>query len=102
MKRIIAMIAALLFSLILTGCGSNNQASAIKAACDLANAQDFEATRDAFVEIAANDPGYITASVGAKYWAESKGEWSQISWIPDLVPIVYESVSQFFGVCNFN
>ncbi len=107
MKRISAIIAALALSVSLAGCGSNsqtsesNQASAIKAACDLAISSDYEGTRDAFSIIAANDSGYIKASAGAKYWAESKGQWFQTSWIPDMVPIIYESVSEFYALCNF-
>jgi len=104
MKRIIAVIAALALSVSLAGCGSDNQsnqASAIKAACDLAISSDYEGTREAFSIIAANDSGYIKASAGAKYWAESKGQWFQTSWIPDMVPIIYESVSEFYALCNF-
>jgi len=101
MKRIIAVIAALALSVSLASCGSNNQANAIKAACDLAISSDYEGTREAFSIIAANDSGYIKASSGAKYWSESKGQWFQTSWIPDMVPIVYESVSEFYALCNF-
>jgi len=103
-KRIIAVIAALALALSLAGCGTNNQsnqASAIKGACDLAVSSDYQGTREAFSMIAANDPGYIKASAGAKYWAESKGQWFQTSWIPDMVPVVYESVSEFYALCNF-
>ena len=105
MKRIITVIAALALSMSLAGCGSDNQsnqASAIKAACDLAISSDYEGTREAFSIIAANDSGYIKASAGAKYWAESKGQWFQTSWIPDMVPIIYESVSEFYALCIFN
>jgi hypothetical protein len=101
MKRVIATIAALALSMSLAGCGSDNesnQASAIKAACELAKAKDYDATREAFRLIAASDSGFVTALLGADYWASNKGSWH---W-PDLkaMPIVDDGMYVFFALCD--
>jgi hypothetical protein len=98
MKRIIAIIAALALSVSLASCGSSNQANAIKAACDLAIAKDFDGTSAAFSIIASNNPGYIAAASGARIWAKYKGE-------PDYWAIKGEidswgEIRAFYALCN--
>ena len=98
MKRIIAIIAALALSVSLSSCGSNNQANAINAACDLAIAKDFDGTSAAFSKIAANDSGYLMAASGARIWAKYKGE-------PDYWAIKGEidswaEIRAFYALCN--
>lgn len=107
MKRIIAAIAALALSVSLASCGSNsqtsesNQANAIKAACELANAKDYEGTLDAFAEIAAIDSGYIGAAMGARAWANAKGgNIYGMSYVEDVKPIVYKSFLEFYALCT--
>ena len=116
MKRTIAIIAALLFSLVLTGCGGNNQASAIKSACDLAIAKDYDGTRVEFMEIARNNPGYIDAAAGARIWALKKGEvipefdtifadnvYQPLYGVkPNAFGIVYRNLQTFYTLCGLN
>jgi hypothetical protein len=103
MKRIIAIIAALALSVSLAGCGSDNQsnqASAIKAACELAKVEDFKGTKGAFAEIAANDSGYIGASMGASAWANAEGgNIYGISYIEDVKQLIYKSFLEFHALC---
>jgi hypothetical protein len=103
MKQITAVIAALALSISLAGCGSDNQsnqASAIRAACELAKAKDFNGTKEAFAEIAANDSGYIGASMGASAWANAEGgDIYGISYIEDVKPIAYKSFREFNALC---
>jgi|688.fasta_scaffold172629_5 hypothetical protein len=115
MKRSIAIISVLLFSLLLTGCGSNNQASAIKDACDLAVAKDYDGTSVEFMEIARNNSGYIDAAAGARIWAKEKGEvmpefntflsenvYTNIYGIkPNAFGIVYHNLQSFYTLCGF-
>lgn len=105
MKRIIAVIAAFALSVSLASCGSNNQANAIKAACDLALAKDFDGTRNAFMEIARNNPGYIDVAAGARLWAIYEGV------NPELAPemygdsargVSYNYLQSFFAICELN
>ena len=98
MKRIIAIIAALLFSLSLTGCGSNNQASAIKAACELAVQNDFALTSPAFSEIAANDSGYLSVARGAKTWTQYEGKTQSISSLE--YPSIWDDLRSFYAICD--
>jgi hypothetical protein len=103
MKRIIAVIAALALSMSLAGCGSDNQsnqASAIKAACELAQAKDFKGTKDAFAEIAARDSGYIGAAAGARAWANVEGgNIYGINYLDEVKPIVYKAFLEFYALC---
>lgn len=100
MRRIIVIVSALALSISLAGCGSNSQANAIKAACELANAKDFKGVLNAFAEIAAVDSGYIGAAMGARAWADAKGEnIYAISYIENVKPIVYKSFLEFYALC---
>jgi hypothetical protein len=103
MKQIIAVIAALALSMSLASCGSNsqsNQASAIKAACELAKAKDFEGTTNAFAEIAAKDSGYIGAAAGARAWANAEGgNVYGINYLDEVKPIVYKAFLEFYALC---
>lgn len=98
MKRIIAIIAALALSVSLSSCGSNNQANAIKAACDLAIAKDSKGTSAAFSEIVANDPGYIEAAKGARFWTEFEGD--PTIWMSALKENDRQNINAFKILCN--
>ena len=98
MKRIIAIIAALALSVSLSSCGSNNQANAINAACDLAIAKDSKGTSAAFSEIVANDPGYIEAAKGARLWTLYEDD--PTIWVPTLKQTDIENINAFKVLCN--
>lgn len=101
--RISAIIAIVALSFGLSGCGSNKQANAIKAACDLAIAKDFDGTRNAFMEIARNNPGYIDAAAGARRWAIFGG----VNAMPDYLSqpesktgIEAHQLLSFYALCD--
>jgi methylaspartate ammonia-lyase len=99
-KRFISVFAALLISINLTSCGSNNQASEIAAACELAKVKDFDGTTNAFAEIAAKDSGYIGAAAGARAWANAKGgNVYGLNYLDEVKPIVYKAFLEFYALC---
>lgn len=100
MKRIIAIIAALALSLSLASCGSNNQANAIKAACDLARAKDFEGVSAAFGKIAANDSGYLMAARGARTWARYEGDPNGKNWNYSPSEDSFRNIDSFYAICD--
>ena len=99
MKRVIATFAALALSLTLAGCGSSNQANAIKAACNLAAANDFAGTSEAFSEIARNDPSYLISAVGTRWWSAYKGKpWDAVGY-ENKRDLLWDSLQEFYALC---
>ena len=70
----------------------------------MAGAKIYKEVETDFETIAARDPGYIKASMGARLWAENQGEWRSIYSGHMIAPggdaLVFESIEEFTALCG--
>ena len=81
----------------------------------MAIAKDYDGTRNEFMEIARNNPGYIDAAAGARIWAMEKGAvmpefntflaenvYTNMYGVkPNAFAIVYHNLQSFYTLCGF-
>ena len=103
MKKLVAASGVIFLVLSLTSCGSNDQASAIRSACKMAAAKNYDGLQIAFEDIAAHDPGYLQAAVGANTFAAYKGDIGAAYSQPQLGErpgFTNESLRIFSALCS--
>lgn len=108
MKKVLSIYLAIVLSVlallaVMTIPRTHDQSSAISDACRMAAAKDLRGLRVAFEDIAAHDPGYMMASIGAVRWSNVIGmnlEDRAQAQFADSSGFQSEAMAHFLSLCD--